>query len=72
MVRIGVLIIFYNQEKRFNKKLFVKLFKQAKDLKFCLVNNGSKDQTLNLLKTIKVTCPLNVVIVDIKTKKTNM
>lgn len=71
-MKIGIIIIFHNNEIDINSKTFIKQVNQAKNIEFCLVNNASKDNTLNKLIEIKEARMDNVSIVDIKKFKSDL
>lgn len=52
-MRIGIIIVFHNNEKDIDTSFFIKHFNQDKNIDLCLVNNASKDNTYELLKEIK-------------------
>jgi GT2 family glycosyltransferase len=64
-MKIGIIIVFHNNEKEIDTKFFIEHLNQTTDLELCLVNNASKDKTYPLLKEIKETCT-NASIVNIK------
>ncbi|WP_298892854.1 family 2 glycosyl transferase [uncultured Psychroserpens sp.] len=64
-MRIGIIIIFHNDEKKINTNSFIKYCNKAECIEFCLVNNHSKDDTYFVLKEIKAQCN-NVSVVNIK------
>jgi hypothetical protein len=55
-MKIGLIIIFYNNENGINKYLFSKQIKKTQNINFCLVNNCSNDKTYQILKEIKEEC----------------
>ena len=62
----GIVIVFSEDENRIHKDEIINLSNQ-KDIKVCLVNNGSKDSTLQVLKSVKDDLESNCVfIIDIK------
>ena len=65
-MKIGIIIIFYNNENDIDKDLFSKQIKKTQNIKFCLVNNCSKDKTYQILKEIKEECDSIVSIVNVK------
>jgi hypothetical protein len=69
-MKVGILIICYNIENDIDVSHCVKYLNKVKDIKVCLVNNNSKDNTYDLLKEIKEYC-VNVSIVDIKKFKSD-
>lgn len=70
-MKIGVIIIFHNNERDINTKIFINQIKQTSNLELCLVNNASKDNTSQLLEDIKESCN-NVSTVNIKKFKSDM
>jgi glycosyltransferase involved in cell wall biosynthesis len=62
----GIVIVFSEDEERINKDELINL-SNHKNTELCLVNNGSKDQTLAVLNAVKdnldSTC---ISIIDIK------
>ncbi|MFT5249819.1 MAG: hypothetical protein ACI93P_001551 [bacterium] len=65
-MKIGIIIIFNNNENDIDKDLFSKQIKKTQNIKFCLVNNCSKDKTYQILKEIKEECDSIVSIVNVK------
>ena len=62
----GIVNVFSEDEDRIHKDEIINLSNQ-KDIKVCLVNNGSKDSTLQVLKSVKDDLESNCVfIIDIK------
>lgn len=70
-MRIGIIIVFHNNEKDIDTTFFIEHLNQAKNLELCLVNNASKDNTYQLLKEIKESCLSNVYLVDVKKFKSD-
>lgn len=52
-MRVGIIIVFHNNEKDIDTNFFIEHFNQDKNINLCLVNNASKDNTYELLKEIK-------------------
>ena len=71
-MRIGIIIVFHNNEKDIDTQFFIEHLNQAKNLELCLVNNASKDNTYQLLKEIKESCSSNVYLVDVKKFKSDI
>jgi glycosyltransferase involved in cell wall biosynthesis len=69
-MKLGIIIICYNNENDIDVSLCVKHLNKVKDIEICLVNNNSKDNTYDVLKEIKERCE-NVSIVDIKKFKSD-
>lgn len=68
-MKIGIIIIFFNNEKDINISLFNELFNLKKHTQLCLVNNGSSDGTLEKLQEFKLTYESNINILDVKRNK---
>lgn len=69
-MKIGIIIICYNNENDIDISLCVEHLNKVKDIEICLVNNNSKDNTYDVLKEVKERCE-NVSIVDIKKFKSD-
>jgi len=65
-MKTGIIIPCYNEEKRLDKKAFLSFIKEHINYHLCFVNDGSKDNTLDVLKTIKNAVPSRISIVDVK------
>lgn len=70
-MNIGVIIIFYNNEQSLQNSCFFNKKLKFKHIDLCLVNNGSTDHTIHLLKEIKEKFQSNIEIVDIKKEVKN-
>jgi len=70
-MKIGIIIIFHNNEKDIDTNLFIKQLNQTSSIELCLVNNNSKDKTYEKLKNINKFCS-NVSIVNIKKFKSDV
>ncbi|MFS4482942.1 family 2 glycosyl transferase [Hyunsoonleella sp. 2307UL5-6] len=71
-MKIGIIIIFHNNEKDINTHFFVEHLNEAKNLELCLVNNASRDKTYQILKDIRALCLNTITIVDIKKFKSDV
>ena len=69
-MKIGMIIIFRNNEEEIDTDFIIKQSNEAKNLELCLVNNDSKDSTYEVLKEIKEACT-NVSVVNIKRMKSD-
>lgn len=65
-MNIGIIIIFSNNEAQIEKRFFIEQINSCNTIELCLVDNNSKDKTLQLLKDIKESCPSHVSVVEIK------
>ena len=64
-MKLGIIIIFHNNEDIIDKDFFISHLNQAKNIEFCFVNNASIDKTYQFLTEIKEDCSC-VSLVDIK------
>ncbi|NNK61115.1 MAG: glycosyltransferase family 2 protein [Flavobacteriaceae bacterium] len=69
-MRIGIIIIFHDNEAEIDAHHCIECFKHAHKLEICLVDNNSRDNTQNILKEIKEEC-YNVTLVNIKKIKSD-
>ena len=67
-MKIGIIIIFHNNESQIDKGFFVEQINLLEEIELCLVDNYSKDNTLTLLEDIKESSVSNVSIVQVKKK----
>jgi glycosyltransferase involved in cell wall biosynthesis len=67
-MKIGVIIIFRNNQEEIDLDFIINQSNEAKNIELCLVNNDSKDGTYEILKEIKACCT-NVSVVNIKSLK---
>lgn len=65
-MKIGVIIILHDNELQIEKQFFIEQINECNTIEFCLVDNNSKDKTLQLLMEIKETCSTHVSVVEIK------
>lgn len=68
-MKIGVLILCYNNETDLNEQMIEELSAVAKNIKFCFVNNGSTDSTIDRLQILKEEIESDITIIDIKINK---
>jgi len=69
-MRIGIIIIFYNNATQIDKNFFIAQIKDFESIELCLVDNNSKDDTLNVLQEIKEESASRVSVIEIKKKTT--
>lgn len=69
-MKLGVIIICHNSEQKIKKDLIFNSLNDMKNLKICMVNNDSKDNTYELLKMIKEQCA-NISLVNVKKQKSD-
>ncbi|MHA7056305.1 dolichyl-phosphate beta-glucosyltransferase [Aquimarina sp. M1] len=65
-MKTGIIIPCYNEEKRLNTNAFVEFINQENEYHLCFVNDGSKDNTIEVLKKIQSINPSKVSVVDVK------
>lgn len=70
-MKIGVIIVFHNNENDIDTSFFIEHLNRAKYLELCLVNNASTDKTYKLLDEIKEMCDKKVSVVDVKKFKSD-
>ena len=68
-MKIGVIIVFNNNALEIERGLFDSLFNLRSEVKLCLINNGSRDDTLDKLEMLIDTSGLNCTLIDIKQDK---
>ena len=66
---LGLIIIFYNDEKRLDTAALSKLSTIFSSCQTCMVNNGSQDNTFQKLLHIKEYCEGHVSVIDMKKHK---
>jgi len=65
-MKTGIIIPCYNEAKRLDVNAFITFIKSHSKYHLCFVNDGSKDDTLSVLETIKKQAATRVSIIDIK------
>ncbi|WP_046758611.1 glycosyltransferase [Kordia jejudonensis] len=65
-MKIGILIVFRNAERKVEVQQFIDLFAEKTKLNVCFVNNGSTDKTFELLKEIQEEASIQISIIDVK------
>jgi len=65
-MKTGLIIPCYNEANRIDQKAFIDFIKSHENYMLCFVNDGSTDNTLEVLHQIKNECVTRVVIVDVK------
>lgn len=71
-MKIGIIVVFYNNEKKLLENSFIDDAKNIEHLQICLVNNCSKDNTYQILNEIKETYTSNIFTLDVKKHKSNV
>lgn len=70
-MKTAIIITFHNYEKEIDKEVFIEYSKMISNLRLCLVNNNSSDNTFQKLSDIEEACE-NVSIVNIKRFKSDL
>ena len=65
-MKTGIIIPCYNEEKRLDVNTYVEFIRSHDDYHLCFVNDGSKDNTLQVLQSIQKQVQTRVSIVDVK------
>jgi dolichyl-phosphate beta-glucosyltransferase len=65
-MKTGIIIPCYNEEKRLNQEAFVSFIQENEDYHLCFVNDGSKDNTLEVLHNMKNLAPNAISVIDVK------
>jgi glycosyltransferase involved in cell wall biosynthesis len=61
----AIVVPCYNEEKRFPFQNFLSFAKKHPDVLICLVNDGSKDNTLDVVKKLQIECPDNISVLSL-------
>jgi dolichyl-phosphate beta-glucosyltransferase len=65
-MKTGIIIPCYNEEKRLDQKAFVKFISENPNYHLCFVNDGSIDNTIDVLHQMRNEVPEGISIVDVK------
>ncbi len=65
-MKTGIIVPCYNEEKRLNITAFLNFVQTENDFHLCFVNDGSKDNTIEVLKKIQEADPFKVSVIDMK------
>jgi glycosyltransferase involved in cell wall biosynthesis len=68
-MKTGIIIPCYNEAERLDTLAFVNFILSEEDYHLCFVNDGSKDNTLEVLENIQRECPNQVSVIDVKNNK---
>ena len=68
-MKTGIIIPCYNEANRLNTKAFLNFIKDTNDYHLCFVNDGSSDQTLEVLNNIRTEEQNKVSVIDVKKNK---
>ena len=64
--KYGIVVPCYNEEKRLPYDTFLAFAIMNPDVLLCLVNDGSKDNTLSVLRELEKESPNNVIVYDLE------
>ncbi|MCM1031657.1 MAG: glycosyltransferase [Oscillibacter sp.] len=59
-----IIIPCFNEADRFKREQYLSFLQQAPDIDFCFVNDGSRDDTLRVLRDIQAEQPSRIEVVD--------
>ncbi|MDO6738188.1 glycosyltransferase [Wenyingzhuangia sp. 2_MG-2023] len=65
-MKTGIIIPCYNEAKRLNTKAFAEFANNHNDFHICFVNDGSSDNTLEVLESVEKCSPENISVIDVK------
>jgi glycosyltransferase involved in cell wall biosynthesis len=65
-MKTGIIIPCYNEEKRLDVTAFLNFIQKENDFHLCFVNDGSNDNTIDILKDIQSCNPLQTSVIDVK------
>ncbi|HEY4285637.1 MAG TPA: glycosyltransferase [Puia sp.] len=66
MQKICIIIPCYNEERRFDQNSFIKFLDANPSYEFCLVNDGSKDRTADILNELAGRYDRRISVLDLK------
>lgn len=66
MQKTGIVIPCYNEADRLNVNAFNEFIKENETIEFLFVNDGSSDETMKALESIRLNCSERVMILDLK------
>ncbi len=65
-MKTGIIIPCYNEANRLEINTFTNFAKQNTHYHLCFVNDGSSDDTLEVLEAVQATSPENITVMDVK------
>lgn len=65
-MKTGIIIPCYNEANRLNSEAFLAFAQSHPDYHICFVNDGSSDNTLEVLEALESLSPENISVVDVK------
>jgi dolichyl-phosphate beta-glucosyltransferase len=70
-MKIGIILSCYNIEDKINLSTIMDVINTNGHLHFCFVNNGSSDNTMNILEYLSRESGQDISVLDLKKKKTS-
>lgn len=66
MQKVGIIVPCYNEAKRLSEKFFMNFLDTNEFVNLCFVNDGSKDDTIRILKSIQAKHTERIFVIDLK------
>lgn len=70
-MKIGIIIPCYNQESKLNIAAFRNCLRDSEDFHLCFVNNGSRDNTMEVLTKLKDEFDDRISIINMRKKQSD-
>lgn len=67
--QLAIVIPCYNEAKRLDLESYEKFINNNNEVLLCFVNDGSSDETIEVLEQLKTKCPLQVHLINLKKNK---
>ena len=64
-MKTGIIIPCYNEGKRLDAQAFVNFAQANNDYHLCFINDGSKDNTLEVLENMKMQAPNKITVINL-------
>lgn len=65
-MKTGIIIPCYNEGKRLDSQAFLNFVQSQEDYYLCFINDGSKDNTLEVLKKLEAAEPQKISVINLK------
>ncbi|MBG6132828.1 glycosyltransferase involved in cell wall biosynthesis [Aquimarina sp. EL_43] len=65
-MKTGIIIPCHNEEKRLDVTAFLNFIQKKSNIHLCFINDGSDDNTIDILKDIQSNNPLQTSVIDVK------
>ncbi len=66
MQKVGIIVPCYNEAKRLSEKFFMDFLDTNEFVNLCFVNDGSKDDTIRILRSIQAKHTERIFVIDLK------